>query len=81
MLLSDRAYRLIPRFWLLIGILFLFFGLTAGPDIKFYPAYITLGLLCVTRSIWIYQARWRHHKRNELRMTQAIHVKRRPAPD
>ena len=81
MLLSDRIYKQVPRFWILIGVLFLFFGLSAGPDIEFYPAYVSLGVLCVTRSIWIYQARWRHHKRNELRMTQAIHVKRRTTPD
>lgn len=78
MLLSDNVYRRIPVYWMSIGILFLVFGLIVGASYRLFPAYMALGVLCVTRSVWIYQARWRYHKRNKLHMTQAIKVKRQP---
>ena len=81
MLLSDTAYKRVPQFWMVIGVLFLLFGLSAGRSVEFFPAYIALGVLCVTRSIWIYQARWRYHKRNELHQTQVVHVHRREKAD
>ena len=78
MLVPDNLYRRIPQYWMVIGILFLVFGLFVGADYKLFPAYIGLGVLCVTRALWIYQARWQYHKRNELHMTQSIKVTRRP---
>ena len=65
MLVSDRVYKRIPQFWLLIGVLFLLLGLSAGAAVSLFPAYIALGLLCIARSIWIYQARWRYHNKNQ----------------
>jgi hypothetical protein len=79
MLIPDNVYRRIPQYWLLIGVMFLVFGLFVGTTYKLFPAYMGLGALCITRSLWIYQARWRYHKRNELHMTQAIRVTRKPA--
>ena len=79
MLIPDNLYRRIPQYWLLIGVMFLVFGLFVGTTYKLFPAYMGLGALCITRSLWIYQARWRYHKRNELHMTQAIRVTRQPA--
>ena len=75
MLLSDGVYKRIPLFWMVIGILFLFLGLSAGSQFRLFPAYLALGVLCVSRSIWIYQARWQHHRKNQmniLRSTQII---------
>ena len=75
MLLSDGVYKRIPLFWTVIGILFLFLGLSAGSGLSLFPAYLALGTLCIARGIWIYQARWRHHRKNQvniLRSTQII---------
>ena len=80
MLLSDNVYRRVPQYWMLIGILFVLFGLFVGTGYKLFPAYMGLGILCIGRSIWIYQARWRYHKQNELHMTQSIKVTRRTSP-
>lgn len=77
MLLPEGIYRRIPQYWMLIGILFLVLGLFVGTTYRLFPAYLGFGILCVARSIWIYQARWHFHKRNELRMTQSIQVTRR----
>jgi hypothetical protein len=75
MLLSDGVYKRVPLFWMVIGILFLFLGLSAGSGFSLLPAYLALGTLCIARGIWIYQARWRHHRKNQihiLRSTQII---------
>lgn len=80
MLLSDNVYKRVPQYWMLIGILFVLFGLFVGSGYRLFPAYMGLGVLCISRSIWIYQARWRYHKRNELHQTQVIKVTRRQAP-
>ena len=81
MLLSDGIYKRIPLFWTIIGILFLFLGLSAGSGFSLLPAYLTLGTLCIARGIWIYQARWQHHRKNQvniLRSTQIIDRKSLP---
>jgi len=66
MLVSDRIYKRIPQFWLVVGALFLFLGMSAGSEVAFFPAYIAFGLLCIARGIWIYQARWRYHNKNHV---------------
>ena len=81
MLLSDGVYKRVPLFWMVIGILFLFLGLSAGSGFSLLPAYLALGTLCIARGIWIYQARWRHHRKNQihiLRSTQIIDRKSLP---
>lgn len=81
MLLPENIYRRIPQYWMLAGVLFLVFGLFVGTDFTLFPAYLVLGALCIARSVWIYQARWRVHKRNELHITQVIKVSRQSPPD
>jgi len=85
MLLSDRVYKRIPQFWLLVGVLFLLLGMSAGAEVSFFPAYLALGVLCISRSIWIYQARWRYHNKNQvsiMRSTMIIdHEKLRDSKD
>lgn len=84
MLLPDNIYKRIPQYWMLAGVLFLFFGLMAGKTYALFPAYIGFGVLCIVRSIWIYQARWKHHHKNEmkiLRSTQIIDHSKIKRPD
>ena len=41
----------------------------------FLPAYVMFGLFAIMRGIWIYQSRWKFHRRNKvaiLRSTQII---------
>jgi hypothetical protein len=71
MLLPDHIYRRVPHFWLIMGILFLVFGLMAGPDFRFFGAYILLGLVSIGRSIWLFQARQRVARRSEVSVLSA----------
>ena len=84
MLVSDRLYKRIPQFWFLIGVLFLLLGLSAGTDVRLFPAYLAIGLLCIARSIWIYQARWRYYNKNQvsiMRSTMIIDHKKLHEPN
>ena len=75
MLLPDTIYKRIPRFWMFLGLLFLFLGAMAGPDYDLFPLYLGAGFLCIGRSLWIYQARWKYFLKNEvknMRSTQVI---------
>ena len=84
MLLPDSIYRRIPLFWMTLGILFLFLGFAAGPQYAQFPLYLGVGLLCIARALWIYQARWKYFRRNQIetmRSTQIIdHSKEPPKP-
>lgn len=66
MLLPDHIYRRMPLFWTIMGVLFLVFGLMAGPDFRFFSGYMLLGLICLGRSVWLYQARLRVARRSEV---------------
>jgi hypothetical protein len=66
MLLPDHIYRRVPLFWMIMGTLFLVFGLMAGPDFHYFSAYMLLGLVCIGRSIWLHQARQRVARRPEV---------------
>lgn len=66
MLLPDHIYRRIPQIWMIMGVLFLVFGLIAGPDFRYFSAYMLLGLVCVGRSFWLHQARQRVTRRREV---------------
>jgi len=59
---------------MLIGILFLLFGLVVGSTYTLFPAYIGFGVLCIARSIWIYQARWQYHRKNEMRIMHSTQI-------
>jgi len=75
-LVPDWLYSRIPHIWLLIGLLFLFIGFMAGPDFRLFYAYLLLGLVCLLRALYIYQARRRFHSRKRvafLHETQVIH--------
>ncbi|MGB5630517.1 MAG: hypothetical protein WBM57_14200 [Woeseiaceae bacterium] len=74
MLVSDRVYKRIPQFWFLIGTLFLLLGLSAGPEVRLFPAYLLFGFLSIARSIWIYQARWRYHNTNQVSIMRSTMI-------
>ena len=74
MLLPDNVYRRVPLYWMLAGILLLLFGLIAGTSYELFPAYMGFGLLCVGRSVWIYQARWKHHNKNEMKILRSTQI-------
>ena len=65
-LVPDWLYSRIPHIWLSIGLLFLFIGLAAGPDFRLFYAYLLLGLVCLFRALYIYQARRRFHRRKRI---------------
>lgn len=76
MLMPDWIYSRVPQIWTTIGALFLLIGLAAGPDYRLFYAYLLLGLVCLFRALYIYQARRRFHRRNRfafLHETQVIH--------
>jgi hypothetical protein len=74
MLLPDNIYRRIPQYWMLIGIAFVLLGLVAGSSYTLFPAYLGFGTLCIGRSVWIYQARWKHHHRNEMKILRSTQI-------
>ena len=81
MLVPESIYRRIPLFWMTLGILFLLLGLIAGRQYALFPLYLGVGLLCIARALWIYQARWKYFRRNEIetmRSTQIIDRSKEP---
>lgn len=74
MLLPDNIYRRIPQYWMLIGIAFLLLGLIVGKSYPLFPAYLGFGVLCIGRSIWIYQARWKHHHKHEMKILRSTQI-------
>ena len=57
MWLPSTIYERIPQFWLLMGLMFFAFGLYLGFEYQLIFAYLGLGVLCVGRSIWLFQTR------------------------
>jgi hypothetical protein len=79
MLVPDWLYSRIPHIWLSIGLLLLCISLAAGPGFRLFYAYLFLGLVFLSRALYIYQARRRYHRRNRvafLNETQVIHRKK-----
>jgi fumarate reductase subunit C len=80
MLVPDWLYSRIPHIWLSIGLVFLLIALVAGPHFRLFYAYLLLGVICLARALYIYQARRRFHRRNRvafLHETQVIHRNRK----
>ena len=74
MLVPDWLYSRIPQIWLALGLLFLFIGLAAGPDFKYFFAYLLFGGVSVARALYIYQARHRYHRRNRVALLHETQV-------
>lgn len=65
MVVSDSVYYRIPKFWLVIGLVFLVLGLIAGPDYRLFWGHMLLGGLCIARSWHIsYQRRQVNRRRH-----------------
>ena len=64
MWLPASIYERVPQFWLLIGLLFFAFGLYLGFEFELIFAYLALGALCIARSVWVFQVRWRHRSKD-----------------
>ena len=80
MLVPDWLYSRIPHIWLSIGLVFLLIALVAGPHFRLFYVYLLLGVICLGRALYIYQARRRFHRRNRiafLHETQVIHRNRK----
>ncbi len=57
MWLPDTVYARVPRFWLLMGLLFFAFGLYLGFEYDLIFVYLATGAFCVLRSLWIFKIR------------------------
>lgn len=80
MLIPDHLYDRLPRLWLLMGFLFVLLGLMAGTEFRYFPAYMALGAICVCRALWIFQARQRFNRRNEIAvLTDTQRLERPPS--
>jgi hypothetical protein len=67
MWVPTPLYERIPQFWLLLGLLFIALGLYVGFDFELIFFYLALGIVCVTRGIWIQMLRTRYRdKRRDL---------------
>jgi hypothetical protein len=66
MIVSDGVYYRIPKFWLIIGILFLLLALVGGSDFRFFYACLLLSVLCIARSFQIHQNRRKLSRRNRV---------------
>ena len=57
MWLPDTVYARVPRFWLLMGLMFFAFGLYLGFEYDLIFVYLATGAFCVLRSLWIFKIR------------------------
>jgi hypothetical protein len=63
MWLPTSLYERIPQFWLLLGILFLAFGLYLGFEFDLIYVYLGLGVACLARSVWSFKVRRAHRQK------------------
>jgi hypothetical protein len=80
MRVPDNIYMRIPLLWMVLGILFMFLGTIVGMSYTLFPLYIGAGFLCIARSLWIYQARWKYFRKNEFRTMSSTQIIDRTKP-
>jgi len=76
MVVSDRVYYRIPKFWLIVGLAFLLLGLIAGPEYWLFWSHMLLGALSLGRSWQISHQRRKINRRRRmtvLTQTQKMH--------
>ena len=78
MLLSESVYKRIPLFWMIVGLLFLLLGWSSETELQFTLAYFGLAVFCIGRSVWIYQARWKFYRRNQMSIVRDTMVIKHP---
>jgi hypothetical protein len=59
-----------------LGILCLMLGAMAGRDVSYFPFYMGCGFLCIGRSLWIYQARWKYFRKHKINIGRTTSVHR-----
>ena len=57
MWLPEGVYERVPQLWLLMGVLFVAFGLYIGFAYNLIYMYLALGGICLVRSIWCFKMR------------------------
>jgi len=65
MWLPTPVYERVPQFWLLLGLLFFAFGLYLGFEFGIIFVYLGIGIACIVRSAWIFQARYRNRSQKD----------------
>ena len=63
-----------------MGILFILFGIAAGPDVQYFYAYPLLSVLCIARAFQIYQFRRKFNRRNRMTVLTETQKIERDAP-
>lgn len=63
---------------MIVGLLFLLLGWSGAMESRVSLAYVALAILCIGRSIWIYQARWKYHRRNQVSIVRDTMVIKHP---
>lgn len=66
MVVSDWVYYRVPRFWLLLGIGFVLLALAAGPDFEYFLVSLLVGVVCLLRSLQVYQLRREINRRRRM---------------
>jgi Flp pilus assembly protein protease CpaA len=66
MVVSDWVYYRVPRFWFILGISFVLLALAAGPDFQYFLVSLLVGLVCLLRSLQIYQLRREVNRRRRM---------------
>ena len=66
MVVSDWVYYRVPRFWLLLGIGFVLLALAAGPDFEYFLVSLLVGVVCMLRSLQVYQLRKEINRRRRM---------------
>ena len=59
---------------MMLGILFLFLGAISGTEYELFPIYLGVGFLCIGRSLWIYQARWKYFLKNDVKTMRSTQI-------
>ena len=66
MVVSDWVYHRVPRFWFLLGMGFMLLALAAGPDFRYFVVALLVGLVCLLRSLQVYQLRREINRRRRM---------------
>ncbi len=66
MVVSDWVYHRVPRFWFLLGTGFVLLALAAGPDFQYFLVSLLVGVVCLLRSLQVYQLRSEINRRRRM---------------
>lgn len=81
MVVSDWVYYRVPRFWLFLGAGFLLLALFAGPDFQYFLVALLIGVVCLLRSLQVYQLRKAINRRDRMTVLTQTQKIERHEPD